>query len=161
MFTLTLLLYCYKLGDNETMENIYTLADSYMYSPGPELPKHDHAIVNDTTYNDIANCTSTVLRSTDNPMYASIDQLNIVPKSNVTTSSTEELPIDSVPISPNVLDSTTVPTSPNVLDCTTVPTSPNVLDCTTGDIYSAIVRENGEKVTIHVQGPLVVTEEDT
>ena len=149
MFTLTLLLYCYKLGDNETMENIYTLADSYMYSQGPELPKHDQAIVNDATYNDIANSTSTVLRSTDNPMYASIDQLNIVPKSNVTTSSTEELPIDSVPISPNVLDSTTVPTSPNVLDCTT------------GDIYSAVVRENGEKVTIHVQRPLVVTEEDT
>ena len=119
------------------METVYTLADSYMYSQGPELPKHDHAIVNDTTYNDIANSTSTVLRSVDNPMYASVDQLNVVPTSNVTMSSTEELPIDSAP------------------------TSPNIPDCTTGDIYSAVVRENGEKVTIHVQRPLVVTEEDT
>ena len=108
------------------MENIYTLADSYMYTPATVLPEHDQAVVNGTTYSDIANFTST-LRSTDNPLYASVDLLNIVPKSNVTTSTTEELPIDSVP------------------------TSPNVLDCTTGDIYSAVVRENGEKVTVHIQ----------
>ena len=119
------------------MENIYTLADSYTYSPGTALPVHDQVVVNNTTYSDIANCTSTILRSTDNPMYASVDHLNIVPKSNVTTSSTEELPKDSVP------------------------TSPNVPDYTTDDVYSAVVRENGEKVTIHVQRPLVVTEEDT
>ena len=119
------------------MENIYTLPDSYMYTPATVLPEHDQDVVNGTTYSDIGNCTSTVLRSTDNPMYASVDQLNIVPKSNVTTSTTEELPIDSVP------------------------TSPNVLDYTTGDIYSAVVRENGEKVTVHIQRPLVATEEDT
>ena len=108
------------------MENIYTLADSYMYTAATVLPEHDQAVVNGTTYSDIANCTST-LRSTDNPMYASVDQLNIVPKSNVTTSTTQELPIDSVP------------------------TGSNVLDFTTGDIYSAVMRENGEKVTVHIQ----------
>ena len=190
---------------------------------------------------------SKILKSTDNPLYASIDNLNVVPTSNVTTSSTEDIQeiqtdsiptspnkldcttglynynvldcttfsttpnvldsttiptspnvldsttvptspnvldsttvptspnvldsttvptspnvLDSttVPTSPNVLDSTTVPTSPNVLDSTTVPTSPNVLDCTTGDVYSAVVRENGEKVTIHVQRPLDTIKED-
>ena len=135
--SIIILLYYFKLGDNEPMENIYTLADSYMYTPAKLLPEQDQAVVNGTTYSDIANDTSAVLRSTDNPMYASVDLLNIVPKSNVTTSTTEELPIDSVP------------------------TSPNVLDCTTDNIYSAVVRENGEKVTIHIQRPFVATEEDT
>ena len=136
--SIIILLYYFKLGDDEPMENIYTISNySYMYTPATVLPEQDQAVVNDTTYSDIANDTSAVLRSTDNPMYASVNQLNIVPKSNVTTSTTEELPIDSVP------------------------TSPNGLDYTTGDIYSAVVRENGEKVTVHIQRPLVATEEDT
>ena len=43
---------------------------------------------------------------------------------------------------------TTTTTSPNVPDYTTT---------TTGEIYSAIVRKNGEKVTVHVQPPPLST----
>ena len=189
--------------------------------PKEESPQHEEnsaaEIINYEVIYSFASylspTKSKILKSTDNPMYASIDNFNVAPTSNVTTSSTEdiqEIPIDSIPTSPNkldcttglnsynvldcttfsttpnVLDSTTVPTSPNgldsttvptsptnvmdsttvptsptnVLDSTTVPTSPNVLDCTTDNVYSAVVRENGEKVTIHIQRPLDTIEED-
>ena len=184
--------------------------------PKEVLPQHEEnsavEIVNYEVIYSTASCPiptkSNILKSTDNPIYASIDHLNAIPTSNVATSSTEniqELPVNSLPTSPNkldrntgltspnvldciagstslnVLDCTTGLTSPNGLDCTTGSTTPNrldcidgsttpnrldcttspkILDCTTGEVYSAVVRENGEKVTIHVERPLVTIEEE-
>ena len=63
----------------------------------------------------------------NNTTYCSVDELNVVTNFNESTE--------------------------NEQGESTTPTTPNVLDCTTGDIYSAVVREHGEKITVHIQPP--------
>ena len=102
----------------------YALANSL---PTEESPQHEETppieIVNYEIIYTLTSCPSPtkskIFISTDNPMYVSIDHLNTLPTSNITTSSTENIQallIDSVPTSPNVLDCTISATSSNI-DC--------------------------------------------
>ena len=90
----------------------------------PTIASSQHSQT-EVIYNDIS-CTNKE-PTLNNTTYCSVDELNVVTNFNVSTENKQE--------------------------ASTTPITPNVLDCTTDNIYSAVVRENGEKVTIHIQPP--------
>ena len=110
-----------------TSDNLPTETVYSLDNSFPTTASNQHSQT-EAIYSDIG-CTNKE-PTLNNTTYCSIDEINIVTTFNVATVSTEKKQ-----------------------EASTTPITPNVLDCTTDNIYSAVVRENGEKVTIHIQPP--------